>query len=71
MLIGNIYLTQTHLMLRDVDGSEVSLTLDDCLDVYTFVKDHLQEIEAQRQVNWQEYNSALHPGSDQTAEGVQ
>ncbi len=55
MLVGNIYLTQPHLMLRDVDGSEVSLTLDDALDVYQFVKDHLQEIEEQIQAYWQGY----------------
>ncbi len=55
MLIGHIYLKQTHLLLRDVDGSEVGLTLDDALDVYTFVKDHLPEIEERRQANWQEY----------------
>jgi hypothetical protein len=54
ILIGTIYLNQTHLILRDVDGSEVSLTLEDALQVYNFVKDHLSEIEALRQANWQE-----------------
>jgi hypothetical protein len=47
MLIGQIYIKQPHLILQDVDGSEVSLTLDDALDVSNFVKDHMQEIEAQ------------------------
>ncbi len=62
MLLGHIYLKQTHLMLRDVDGSEVSLTLDDCLDVYHFVKDHMREIEERIQANWQEFiNSADRP----------
>ncbi len=70
MLLGTISLKQTHLVLKDVDGSEVSLTFEDALDVYAFVKDHMPEIEEQRLANWQEYNSALHPGSDQTAEGV-
>ena len=55
MLIGHIYLTQTHLILRDVDGSEVNLTLDVALDVYTFVKDHMREIEERKQANWQEF----------------
>jgi hypothetical protein len=59
ILIGHIYLNQTHLILRDVDGSEVSLTLDDCLDVYQFIKDHLEEIEAQRQANWQEFITSV------------
>ncbi len=59
MLIGHIYLKQTHLMLRDVDGSEVGLTLDDALDVYNYVKDHMQEIEEKRQANWQEYITSL------------
>jgi hypothetical protein len=55
MLIGTIYLKQTHLILRDVDGSEESLTLEDTLDVYAFVKEHLQEIEERRNMNWQEF----------------
>lgn len=55
MLLGTIYLNQSHLVLRDVDGSEVSLTLDDTIDLYQFVKDHLQEIEEKRQANWQAY----------------
>jgi hypothetical protein len=55
MLIGTIYLKQTHLILRDVDGSEESLTLEDALDVYAFVKEHLQEIEERRNMNWQEF----------------
>ncbi len=59
MLIGTIYLNQTHLMLQDVDGSEVGLTLDDCLDVYTFVKDHMREIEEKRHANWQEYITSI------------
>jgi len=54
MLLGNIYLKPTHLILRDVDGSEVSLSLDDALNVYQFVKDHLKEIEEHIQANWQE-----------------
>ncbi len=71
MLLGAISLKQTHLVLQDVDGSEVSLTLEDALDVYAFVKDHMGEIEAQRQVNWQEYSNAIQLISDQTIEGVQ
>jgi hypothetical protein len=55
MLIETIYLKQTHLVLRDVDGSEISLTLEDALEVYNYVKDHMREIEAQRQANWQEF----------------
>jgi hypothetical protein len=55
MLIGTISLKQTHLVLKDVDGSEVSLTLDDGLDLYHFVKDHMREFEERRQVNWQAF----------------
>jgi hypothetical protein len=70
MLIGTIYLTQTNLILRDVDGSEVSLTLDDCLDLCNFVKDHISEIEAQRKANWQEYITSTDSCCDQTKEEV-
>jgi DUF971 family protein len=59
MLLGTISLQQAHLVLKDVDGSEVSLTLDDCLDVYQFVKEHLQEIEERIQANWQEYIASI------------
>lgn len=55
MLLEAINLKQTALVLRDVDGSEVSLTLDDAIDLYQFVKDHLQEIEEKREANWQAY----------------
>jgi hypothetical protein len=55
MLLETINLKQTQLVLRDVDGSEVSLTLDDARDLYQFVKDHLQEIEEKREANWQGY----------------
>ena len=41
MLIGHTYLTQTHQILRDVDGSEVSLPLEDCLDLYKFIDEAL------------------------------
>ncbi len=70
MLIGTIYLTQTHLLLRDVDGSEVSITLDDTIDLYTFVKDRLQEIEERRLANWQEYLTLISLCSDHPTEGV-
>ena len=55
MLLETINLKQTDLVLRDVDGSEVSLTLEDAVDLYQFVKDHLQEIEEQRETYWQAY----------------
>jgi hypothetical protein len=55
MLLGTIHLKQTHIILQDVDGSEVSLTLEDALDLYNFLKDHKQEIEEQLQANWQEH----------------
>ncbi len=70
MLIGTICLKQAHLILKDADGSEVSLTLEDALDVYTYIKDHLPEIEERRQVNWQEYLGAMQLNSGQTGEGV-
>ena len=55
MLLEKINLEPTHIVLQDVDGSEVSITLDDTIDVYQFVKDHLQEIEEQIQAYWQGY----------------
>jgi predicted DNA-binding ribbon-helix-helix protein len=59
MLLETIYLKQTHLILRDVDGSEVSVTLEDALDLYAYIKDHLQEIEEQSKVNWQEFIASI------------
>ncbi len=59
MLLETINLKQTHLVLRDVDGSEVSVTLDDAIDLYQFVKDHLQEIEERRHANWQAYLATI------------
>jgi hypothetical protein len=59
MLIGTTYLTQTHLILRDVDGSEVSVTLDDTLELYTFLKEHKKGIEQRIQENWQEFITCL------------
>jgi hypothetical protein len=64
MLIGTIYLKQTHLILRDVDGSEESITLEDALDLYTFIKENKKGIELRIQENWQEFISKI----DQTAE---
>ena len=55
MLLETINLKQISLVLRDVDGTEVSLTLDDAIEVYQFVKDHMQEIAEKRQANWQAY----------------
>ena len=55
MLLETINLKQINLVLQDVDGSEVSLTLDDVIEVYQFVKDHLPEIEEKREANWQAY----------------
>ena len=59
MLLGRMYLTQTHLILRDVDGSEVRITLDDSLDLYTFLKEHKKGIEQRMQENWQEFSSTV------------
>jgi hypothetical protein len=59
MLLGNISLKQTHLILKDVDGSEVSVTLEDALDLYTFIKVHLQEIEERQLANWQEFLASI------------
>ena len=55
LLLDKISLIQSHIVLQDVDGSEVSITLDDAIDLYQFVKDHIQEIEEQIQANWQAY----------------
>jgi hypothetical protein len=65
MLIGTIYLRQTHLILRDVDGSEVSLTLEDVLELYAFIKEHKKGIELRIQENWQEFLTSI----DQTIDG--
>jgi hypothetical protein len=59
MLIGTIYLKQTHLILRDVDGSEVSITLEDSLDLYTFIKEHKRGIELRIQENWQDFITTI------------
>ena len=59
LLLDTISLTQSHIVLQDVDGSEVSITLDDTIAVYQFVKDHLQEIEEQRQTYWQAYLATI------------
>ena len=55
LLLDKISLKKTHIVLQDVDGSEVNLTLNDAVDLYQFVKDHLQEIEEKREANWQAY----------------
>ena len=55
LLLDTISLTQSHIVLQDVDGSEVSITLDDTIAAFQFVRDHLQEIEEKRQANWQAY----------------
>jgi hypothetical protein len=59
MLIGTIYLKQTHLILRDVDGSEVSIPLEDSLDLYTFIKEHKKGIEQRIQENWQDFITSI------------
>jgi hypothetical protein len=59
MLIGTTYLTQTHLILRDVDGSEVSLPLEDSLELYTFIKEHKKGIEQRIQENWQDFITSI------------
>ena len=55
LLLVTISLRKSHIVLQDVDGSEVSITLDDTIDLYQFVRDHLQEIEEKRQACWQAY----------------
>lgn len=55
LLLEKISLKKTHIVLQDVDGSAVAVMLDDTIDLYQFVKDHLQEIEEQRLANWQAY----------------
>ena len=67
MLIEHIHLTQTQLILKDVDGSEVSLPLEDRLDLYTFIKEHKKGIEQRIQENWQEFITSI----DQTEDVVQ
>jgi len=59
MLIGYTYITQTHLILRDVDGSEVSIRLEDSLELYTFLKEHKKGIELRIQEHWQEFITSI------------
>ena len=59
MLIGTKYLTQTHLILRDVDGSEESITLEDALEIYTYIKEHKKGIEQRIQENWQDFLTSI------------
>ena len=60
LLLDKIYLKQSHIVMQDVDGSEVSLSLDDTIAVYQFVKDHMQEIEEKREANWQAYLATVY-----------
>jgi len=54
-LIGTIYLKHTHLILRDVDGSEERLMLEDALEVLAFLAKHKHEIEERAEANWQKF----------------
>ncbi len=68
MLIGTIYLKQTHLILRDVDGSEESITLEDALDLYTFIKEHKKGIELRIQENWQDFLTSIDQAKSNSVE---
>ena len=59
LLLDTISLKQSHIVLQGIDGSAVAITLDDAVDLYQFVKDHLQEIEEKREANWQAYLATL------------
>lgn len=46
MLIDTIFMREDHVILRDVDGSEVSLTAIDAQYVYEWVQNHMSEVLA-------------------------
>ena len=68
MLIGTKYLTKTHLILRDVDGSEVSLTLEDTLELFTYIKEHKKGIEQRIQENWQDFLTSIDQAKSNSVE---
>jgi inhibitor of KinA sporulation pathway (predicted exonuclease) len=49
MLIESVYIRNTHLVLRDVDGSEESMPLEDALDLLTWLSQHKSDIETRMQ----------------------
>lgn len=44
MLIGEVFIRDAHLILRDVDGSETSLTLTDTLELMKWLLAHVHEL---------------------------
>jgi len=45
MLIGQIFFRGDVIVLRDVSGSEETLTFDDALQLHVWLSNHLHEIE--------------------------
>lgn len=45
MLIGQIYFKGDTVVLRDVDGSEVELSLGDAINLFIWLRHNMDEIE--------------------------
>ena len=49
------------VVLRDMDGSEVKLTFDDAIDLYVWLRTHMQELEDKNQaVHFQQSHADDH-----------
>ncbi len=47
MLIGQVFIRDGSLILRDVDGSEQSMPIGDALDLLAWLQEHKPELERQ------------------------
>jgi hypothetical protein len=62
MFIEKVYLKDHHLILRETDGSEVFLTLQDALDLADWIQKHQNEIrERMGELEEQEPEQKLDP----------
>ena len=65
MLIKDMYFKGNMVVLRDMDGSEVKLTFDDAIDLYVWLRTHMQELEDKNQALHFQHSHAddyLHEG---------
>jgi len=58
MLIGSISFRGDSIVLRDVDGSEQTLTFDDALQLHAWLSPRLHEIEERAQAAHERYLQA-------------
>jgi len=65
MLIGHIFLRDDAVVLRDVDGSEQTLTFDDALQLHVWLSQHLHEIEERAQAVHERYLRETRDEEDQ------